>query len=126
MKKSTFLHRERPLLTCMVQASTPERIRELMAAAKPEGADAFGMQFCRMKPEFKSPRTYRELFEAASPLPVYATNYRKHENAGKTDEQLGEELLELADCGATLCDVMGDFFDPCPGEFTTDPAAVEK
>ena len=126
MDKKSFLNAERPLLTCMVQAQSPDRIRKLITAAKPEGADAFGMQFCRMKPEFKSPRTYRELFEFASPLPVYVTNYRKYENAGKTDEQLGEELVELADCGATLCDMMGDFYAPCAGEFTTEPAAVDR
>ena len=34
--------------------------------------------------------------------------------------------MELADCGATLCDVMGDYFDPCEGELTMNEEAVKK
>ena len=42
--KRTFLNYEKPLLTCMVQADTPERIKELVEKSLPEGAEAFGMQ----------------------------------------------------------------------------------
>lgn len=124
MKKSTFLVHEKPLLTCMVQADDPRRIKELMARA--EGAEAFGMQFCRMKPEYRTEEVYRDLFTLASPLPTYVTNYRHTYNAGKSDEELGRELLTLAACGATLCDVMGDYFAPCAEEMTADAAAIRK
>lgn len=127
MKERTFLNYEEPLLTCMVQADNPGRIKELVTASIPEGAEAFGMQFCRMKPQYRRPEVYRELFEFVSPHPVYVTNYRSCENANcKSDERLAEELLELAACGATLCDVMGDCFDPCEGELTLNETAVEK
>ena len=122
--KKTFLTYERPLLTCMVQADNPTRIKELVARA--EGAEAFGMQFCKMKPEYRTEEVYRELFSCVSPLPTYVTNYRHTYNAGKSDEELGRELLTLAECGATLCDVMGDYFAPCAGEMTTDDAAIKK
>lgn len=126
MKKPTFLQYEKPLLTCMVQAEDPDRIEALIDASLPEGAEAFGMQFCKMKSEYRNPTTYKRLFEKANPLPVYVTNYRSGENKGKTDEALAEEVLELAECGATLCDVMGDYFDPCEGELTMDVEAIEK
>ena len=118
MSKPTFLNREKPLLTCMVQADNPERIKELIDRSLPEGAEAFGMQFCKMKAEYRNKKVYRELFSYTD-KPVYATNYRKYaKNAGKSDDVLAAELLELAECGATLCDVMGDYFDPCEGELT--------
>ena len=127
MKSKTFLTYERPLLTCMVQADNPDRIKELIDLSRPEGAEAFGMQFCQMKEEYRNKKTYRELFEYASPLPVYVTNYRNHlSNAGKSDDVLAAELVELAECGATLCDVMGDYFDLCEGELTMDEEAVKK
>ena len=127
MSKKSFLNCERPLLTCMVQADNPDRIKELVKLSVPEGADAFGMQFCKLKPEYRNKDTYKELFNFASPLPVYATNYRNHgSNVGKSDDILALELVELAECGATLCDVMGDYFDPCKGEFTMNAHAVEK
>ena len=126
MERGTFLHREHAPLVCMVQADNPDRIKELIGASLPEGAEAFGMQFCRMKKEYRNAATYRELFALAAPHPVYVTNYRYGENVGKTDDVLAEELLELAACGAVLCDVMGDLFDPCPGELTKNEEAVKK
>ena len=48
------------------------------------------------------------------------------ENAGKSDEQLAAEILELAECGATLCDVMGDLYCRTEGELTMDNGAIEK
>ena len=126
MSKPTFLTYEKPLLTCMVQADNPNRIRELITRARPEGAEAFGMQFCRMKTEYRNAENYRALFDFAAPQPVYITNYRGGLNKGKTDEMLGEELIEMAACGATLCDVMGDYYDRTEGELTMNGAAVEK
>ena len=130
MSKPTFLTYEKPLLTCMVQGRTPERIKELVDVSLPEGAEAFGMQFCQMEPQYRRAEVYRELFSYVAPLPVYVTNYRNLRkdgyNTGKNDEVLAGELLELAACGATLCDVMGDYFDPCEGELTVDEDAVKK
>ena len=127
MKKPTFLTYEKPLLTCMVQADNPDRIKELISLSLPEGAEAFGMQLCRLKEEYRTKGTYKELFSFASPYPVYVTNYRRHgANKDKDDETLASELLEIAECGATLCDVMGDYFDHCDEELTMNENAVEK
>ena len=126
MQKKTFLNFGKPLLTVMVQAETPMRIEELMKKSVPEGAEAFGMQFCRMKPEYRNAETYKRLFEKADGKPVYVTNYRHGDNKDKSDEILANELVGLAECGATLCDVMADFFDKQKGEFTTDSTAVKK
>ncbi len=126
MSKATFLKYEKPLLVCMVQADNPDRIKELIDLSLPGGAEAFGMQFCRMKAEYRNRNTYKSLFESASPLPVYVTNYRSHQNQGKSDGELAKELLEFAECGATLCDVMGDYFDPCEGELSMDEDAVKR
>ena len=127
MSKATFLSYENPLLTCMVQADNPDRIKELIDLSLPEGAEAFGMQFCRMKAEYRNPKIYKELFEYANGKPIYVTNYRKHgSNANKSDDELALEMLELAECGATLCDVMGDYFDACEGELTMNEDAIKK
>ena len=125
MKKPTFLEYEKPLLTCMVQANNPQRIKELISLSLPEGAEAFGMQFENLKAADRNRETYLDLFSFAR-RPVYVTDYRSRENKGKSDDVLASQLLELAECGATLCDVMGDYFDPCPGELTVKEGAVEK
>ena len=110
----------------MVQGTNPDRIKALIDASIPEGAEAIGMQFCQLKAEYRNEKTYRELF-AYTDLPIYATNYRNYiSNIGKSDDVLGAELVELAECGATLCDVMGDYFDACEGELTMNKAAITK
>ena len=124
--KKTFLTYEKPLLTCMVQADNPERIKELIDRSLPEGAEAFGMQFCKMKPEYRNRDTYKALFDLAAPLPVYVTNYRNGYNEGKSDEEIAKGLLRLAECGATLCDVVGDLFDKQSDELARDEAAIKK
>ena len=123
MKKGTFLSYEKPLITCMVQAETPERIKELITLS--DGAEAFGMQFCRLAPEYRKKEVYRELFEYAD-APTYVTNYRYRYNEDKNDEELAEGLLTLAECGATLCDVMGDMFDKQDDEMARDGEAIKK
>lgn len=54
------------------------------------------------------------------------TSYRKSNSAGATDEECAKLLLMASECGATLCDIMGDYFHPEPHELTMDPEAVNK
>ena len=124
--KRHFLTKNDPMLVSMVQAYTPERVLELMELSRPDGAEAFGMQFCRMKEQYKNKDTFKKLFASAGELPVYVTNYRNGENAAKSDDELAEELCELAECGATLCDVMGDFYDTRDDELAVDDEAIKK
>ena len=126
MSQRTFLKHDKPLLTSMVLADNPDRIKELIDASILEGAEAIGMQLCNLKVEYRNEDTYRDLFTYTE-LPIYVTNYRNHTStAGKSDDMLAAELLQLAECGATLCDVMGDFFDACEGEMTMNEDAVKK
>ena len=117
---------ERAVLTAMVQAKTPERIKELMDRCREDGAEAFGMQFEQLLPEYRNEKVYRDLFDYAGEIPVYFTNYRHTSNEGKTDEELAVELIDFAACGGAYADVMGDYFDRTEGEYTVDPEAVEK
>ena len=34
--------------------------------------------------------------------------------------------MDIAECGATLCDMMGDYFDRQPDELAVHPSAIEK
>ena len=121
-----FLNYEKATLTVMVQANNPTRIKELMDKAIPAGAEAFGIQFEQMLPEYRTPEVYRDLFSYAKGRPSYVTNYRGTQNNGKSDDELGDELVELAECGADLCDIMGDYFDRQPDEVAVDKNAINK
>ena len=124
--KPTFLNHEKPLYTAMIQKRTLAEILETIDLAKAAGADALGIQFCKLLPEYRNKEAYRAIFERAGDTPTYVTNYRAKTNEGKTDDELAVEMLELCECGATLIDIMGDMFCPSAGEFTTDPVAIQK
>ena len=126
MMERTFFGHDKSVLTTMIQAKTPERIKELIDKSVPEGAEAFGMQFEQLMPEYRTKEVYKDLFAYAKDKPVYVTNYRHTSNEGKTDDMLAEELVEFADCGADLCDVMGDYFDRQSDEVAVDKTAIEK
>lgn len=124
--KPTFLKYEKPLLTSMVLAENPDRVKYLMDKSREDGAEAFGIQIERMSKEYRNTDTYREIFSYAKDIPFYVANYRKVSNEGKTDDELAEELLEMAECGATLLDVMGDYYDIQPDEVAVDENAIRK
>lgn len=125
MQKS-FLDQTRPLLTVMLQCQTPETAIGRIRNANCLGADAYGLQVESLNPEFHNPDTYGRIFSEMKDRPCYVTNYRSVANSGKTDEELAEGLLELAQSGATLLDVMGDLYCKHPEELTDDEDAVRR
>lgn len=121
----TFLNHEKPLKTVMIEHNDLNFIYKIIGDANMNGADAFGLQTEKLLPQDRNKETYQKLF-AAMKKPIYVTNYAHTANEGKTYDELAEHLLLLAESGATLIDVMGDYFDKDPIEFTEDPVAVEK
>lgn len=125
MDKS-FLNHSNPLLTVMLQCETPETAIGRIRNANCLGADAYGLQVESLKPEYHDPGTYKRIFAQMKGKPCYATNYRSANNSGKTDEELADGLVELAQSGATLIDVMGDMFCKHPEELTDKEEAIKK
>ena len=121
-----FLTSDKPALTVMLQCRTPEVAIGRIRNALHLGADAFGLQVESLLPEYQNPETYQRIFKEMRGKPAYVTNYHSSSNKGRSDEELAEGLLTLADCGATLCDVQGDLFAPHPLQMTEDKAAIEK
>ncbi len=110
----------------MVLKSTPDEVRYRVKNSIYVGADALGIQLCRLKKEYKTEENYRKMFMAAGGRPIYVTNYRYLENSGMTDAECMEGMLSALRCGGTLADVMGDLYDPSPMELTMKKNAIEK
>ena len=124
--KPTFLHQSRPLLTCMIQAANPTDAALTIRNAAFDGCDAYGFQQCQMGLEYRDDKTMRGLFSQMAGKPVYVTNYRGAKNQGMSDDELADGLVTLIHQGATLADVIGDFYCPDPIQLTMDPTAVDK
>ena len=114
------------MLTVILQCETPDVAIGRIRNANMLGADAYGLQVESLKPEYQNPETYKRIFAEGKGRPFYVTYYRGKHNTGKTDEELAEGLITLADSGAVLCDVMGDLFCKHPEELTEDAEAIKK
>ncbi len=122
-----FFNYERPLLCAMIHPTNPTDAIRKIKDSLADGAEAFGFQMEKLRHEYRNKETIRKMFDACEGRPIYVTSYRAGENKGFTDEQCAEFLLLSLDCGATLCDVMGDMFDRSPYyELTKDPEAIAK
>ena len=124
--KPSFLNCEKPLITTMIQKKQISDVMYTIEKTLEVGTDASCVQLCKLLPKFQNAECYKKIFSKMQGKPIYATNYRRGSNEGLSDEVLAEGLIEIAKCGATLCDVMGDIFDKHPDELTMDPIAVDK
>jgi len=124
--KPTFLNHERPLLCAMLQYKTVDETIGAIRNGIANGAEAFGLQVECLGTEHQDIESFKRLVAEMKDKPCYVTNYRKGSNKDKSDEELAEEMLVLAENGATLCDVMGDMFLRTPGELTMDETAIKK
>ncbi len=124
--RGKFLKKQDPMLTVMLQCETPDVAIGRIRNANGLGADAYGLQVETLNLEYHNPETYQRIFNEMKGRPSYVTYYRYTANQGKTDEELAEGLITLAKSGATLCDVMGDYFCRHPEELTEDKTAIKK
>lgn len=124
--KSFFANSNQPLLTVMLQCEDPQVAIRRIRNANCLGADAYGLQVECLKTEYHNPDVYKRIFGETKGRPVYVTNYRGGSNKDLSDDELAKGLITLAESGATLCDVMGDFFCKHPEELTDDRQAIEK
>ena len=123
--QTEFLTRKE-MLTVILQCETPETAIGRIRNANHLGADAYGLQVESLKPEYQNPAVYKKIFSEGKGRPFYVTYYRGRHNSGKTDEELAEGLVTLAESGAVLCDVIGDLYCRHPEEMTDDETAIKK
>lgn len=125
--KPSFLNAEKPLLTAMIQLPTAQECINKINASIEAGADAIGVQLCRLRREYRTKECLTEIFAACKGKPIYVTSYRLGESEGMTDDECGDLLLLALECGATLCDVHGDMYDNgAKDQIAQDKEAIEK
>ena len=127
MNKPTFLIYEKPLLCAMIQCPTPDECIEKIRRSIAGGADALGVQLCKLEKQYRTETELKRIFSACEGKPIYVTSYRTGHSKDLTDEECTALLLMGIKCGASLADVMGDMFDQgALYELSTDPFAIEK
>ena len=103
-------------------------IQELIAKTRTsaaEGADGIAIELFQLPPEFRTVDHFRQIMRETD-LPFMFICYRNCQWFGNDDEARQEFLLRAAEAGAEVIDVMGDLYDPVPGELTLNPESVKK
>ncbi len=125
--KPSFLNHEKPIITAMILCETPEECIAKIKASIADGADAIGIQLCKLKLEYRTKEIFTEIFSACEGKPIYVTSYRENHSIDFTDDECAELLMLALDCGATLFDVMGDFYCKTKKyQLAEDEEAVKK
>ena len=115
-----------PPLVAMIQCRTKEECIEKIKSSLKNGAEAFGIQLCQLKLCDRTKESLTSIFAACEGKPIYVTSYRLHLSENLTEDECAELLLSAAQCGASLCDIPGDFYKPNKKQITTDRQAVSK
>ena len=123
----SFLNSDRPILTGMIKGRTTDEVVAEVERLKRDGVEAFGFQLDHMDPGYKGEEDIKRIFNAMSPLPIYATNYKRSNSEPDIDWQtLEDQLVMMLALGATLIDIPADMYHTSDMELTTDEAAIEK
>lgn len=114
------------LITCMITDDSPERCIATIRNATFDGADAFYLDITKLPDEFRNPDTLNQIFNYCEDKPIIVYCYRRANRPDMTDERIGDTLVMAVEAGASMCDVMGDLYDPSPLQLTMNPTAIEK
>lgn len=124
MQRVKFTSLPRPFVCALVQQPTADDTMAMIHQSDYDGAHAIGVDVCFMKEEELTDEKLRAMMRCTT-RPIYAMCYRR-EGDGRTDDDRAEMLKRMARAGASIVDVMGDFYDPQPTQLTQDEAAVAR
>jgi len=121
-----FKKNDKPLLTCMIQEESLDECIQIVKNGIYDGAEAFGFQICRLKPEFRTEECYNNIFNSMGNRPIYITNYHSGYSEFLTDEERIKQSITALKCGANLIDIPGNFFSKDTFEMTYEKEAIKK
>lgn len=125
MLKKSFFNRQQTAVTLLMKGESVEEMLACARAAEFDGADAIAIELGDLPPEQRTKENYQRLMREIH-LPFMFILYRNDRWHKGDDEARQRYLLDAAEAGAEVIDVMGDLFDPSPFELTRKPEAVEK
>lgn len=122
-----FLDTAYPRLTALITEADADAVIARIKETAKQGAEAYCVLMNRLPPQDKTPERMKRILDVMEGCPSYIANYiRNNSEPNLTDDDLAEQLLQIAELGVDLIDVRTDMFCRTPNEVTRDPAAVQK
>ena len=90
-----------------------------------EGAHGVCLELPNLREEFWNTESFRAIVSSVG-IKTYVSFYRNDRMRELPDGERAEYLRQAAEAGADIVDIMGDFFNPAPGELSVDAESVAK
>lgn len=117
---------KKPLLTCVISDDTPDEAIASIRNGIYEGADAIMLDMCKLGLEYHTYDHLHRIFNYCEDKPVIVFHYRSPLRKQLTDQDLVDSLLLAVDAGASMCDVMGDIYNPSPLQLSHDEESFAR
>ena len=116
-----------PKLTVLITETNFDTVIELIQRTIQQGAEAYCLLMNMLPPFDKTPERMKRILDAMHGRPSYIANYiGGNSQPALSDDDLAEQLLQMARLGADLIDVRADMFCRTHGEVTREVVAVRK
>ena len=109
-----FFNSNKTVIAAIMEGMTPGEIIAVSRTAEFDGADAVCLSLRELQPEFRNKDALAGIFNAV-PLPFMVYYYRENACGPIEEDDVRQKLLlEAAQAGASVIDVMGDLYEPTP------------
>ncbi|MDD5604225.1 MAG: type I 3-dehydroquinate dehydratase [Eubacteriales bacterium] len=126
MKPSFVIPHKRPLLVSMITETLVADCIIVIRNSIFDGADAFALHLDHLDPKHINEEDLKRIMNYCCDKPVLSINYRKPNKNSLSDEDLVETHFTALKAGATMCDIMGDMYEPSPMQLAKSPVAIDK
>jgi 3-dehydroquinate dehydratase len=99
-----------------------------MRNARYDGTDAYGFMLDFLDLRYHNKEDLERIFAYAADKPILTMNYRNANRVdrGQTDQDMVDTQLLAIEAGATMVDIIADYFDPSPRELSRKPEVIER
>ena len=107
-----YFSNKKTVIAAIMEGMTPGEIIAVSRTAESDGADAICLSLRELQPEFRNKDNFARIFSSVS-LPFMVYFYRENAHGpALADDDRQKILLEAANAGASVIDVMGDLYEP--------------
>ena len=111
MNKPYFTSKK-TVIAAIMEGMTPGEIIAASRTAEFDGADAVCLSLRELQPEFRNKDCFTNIFSSVS-IPFMVYFYRENAHGPIMDDDARQKILiEAANAGASVIDVMGDLYEP--------------
>jgi 3-dehydroquinate dehydratase len=99
-----------------------------MRNAAYDGTDSYGFMLDFLDMKHHNRGDLERMFSYAADRPILTMNYRNSNriSSGQTDQDMVDTQLLAIEAGATMVDIIADYWDPSPLELSRKPSIIDK